>query len=407
MAPRAVSRGEPTHAGIASAGPLGPGERIEAIDALRGVALFGVLIINLVTEFRVSIFEQFLADPPTQSVFDAVLNTLLMLLLSQKALSLFSLLFGLGLAIQFDRLRDNPQRLKLLLRRLAVLLAIGLVHLCLIWNGDILAEYALAGCIVLPFLYGPRWIVAAAGAAVFAVYLVMSFLPPLVAFPSQAWIAQHVTEATRAYAQGGFTEVLAFRLHEIPAILPLHVFIFPRTIALFLFGAFVWRTGVLRRLEAHTLLFAAVAVPLIIVGVALGALIEGLTPLNRSSLGPALFSIERFVPPVLAIGYSATVLAIIAAGGWRFFAWAGPLGRTAFTNYLLQSFIFGWIFYGYGLGLFGTLGIAAVFVLGVVVYAAQVVLSSWWLQRFRFGAVEWLWRTLMYGTVQPMRMRLD
>jgi uncharacterized protein len=101
------------------------------------------------------------------------------------------------------------------------------------------------------------------------------------------------------------------------------------------------------------------------------------------------------------------VLAIIAAGGWRFFAWAGPLGRTAFTNYLLQSFIFGWIFYGYGLGLFGTLGIAAALVLGVAVYAVQVVLSSWWLRRFRFGPVEWLWRTLMYGTVQPMRMRLE
>jgi uncharacterized protein len=407
MIPGAVSQEESTPAGTARAEPLGPGERIDAIDALRGLALFGVLIINVVTEFRVSIFEQFLVHPPIRAAFDATLHTVLMLLLSQKALSLFSLLFGLGLAIQFDRLGDNPQRLKLLLRRLAVLLAIGLVHLCLIWNGDILTEYALAGFIVLPFLYGPRWIVAAAGAAVFALYLVMPFLPPLVAFPSQAWIAQHVAEATRAYAQGGFTEVLAFRLHEIPAILPLHVFIFPRTIALFLLGAFVWRTGVLRRLEAHTLLFAAAAVPLIIVGVALGALIEGLMPLNRSSLGPALFSIERFVPPVLAIGYSATVLAIIAAGGWRLFAWAGPLGRTAFTNYLLQSFIFGWIFYGYGLGLFGTLGIAAVFVLGVVVYAAQVVLSSWWLQRFRFGPVEWLWRTLMYGTVQPMRMRLE
>ncbi|MEA2832486.1 MAG: uncharacterized protein QOG66_688 [Methylobacteriaceae bacterium] len=405
MIPGAVSRKQSTPAGTARAEPLGPGERIDAIDALRGLALFGVLIINVVTEFRVSIFEQFLVHPPIRAAFDATLHTLLMLLVSQKALSLFSLLFGLGLAIQFDRLRDNPQRLKLLLRRLAVLLAIGLVHLCLIWNGDILTEYALAGFIVLPFLYGPRWIVAAAGAAVFALYLVMPFLPPLVAFPSQAWIAQHAAEATRAYGQGGFAEVFAFRLHEIPAILVLHVLIFPRTIALMLVGAFLWRTGILSRIEAHTLLFGALAVPVIILGLGLGALVEGLTPLNRSFLGQGLFSIERFAPPMLAIGYGAAVLAIIAAGGGRLFAWAAPLGRMAFTNYLLQSLIFGGMFYGYGLGLFGALGIASALALGGTVYVIQVVLSRWWLRRFRFGPVEWLWRTLMYGMVQPMRMR--
>src|SRR5436305_4963629 len=92
---------------IAVAGPLAATERIDAIDALRGITLFGVLIVNVVTEFRVSIFEQFLLHPPMRRAFDATLHPLLMALLSQKALSLFSLLFGLGLAMQFDRLRGN------------------------------------------------------------------------------------------------------------------------------------------------------------------------------------------------------------------------------------------------------------------------------------------------------------
>lgn len=403
--PGAVSQDGSNPAGAVRAEPLGPGERIEAIDALRGLALFGVFIINVVTEFRVSIFEQFLVHPPTRAASDATLHAFLMTLASQKALSLFSLLFGLGLAIQFDRLRENPRRLNLLLRRLAVLLGIGAVHLFLIWNGDILTEYAVAGLIVLPFLYGPRWIAVAAGAAFFGIYLVMPFLPSLVWFPSQAWIAQYAVEATRAYGQGGFAEVLAFRLHEIPAILLLHVLIFPRTIALFLLGAFVWRTGILQRIEAHTFLFGALAVPLIVLGLGLGALVEGLTPLSPSSLGRAFFSIERFAPPVLAIGYGAAVLAIIARAGLRLFAWAAPLGRMAFTNYLLQSLIFGWIFYGYGLGLFGSLGIAVASAIGIAVYALQIPLSRWWLRRFRFGPVEWLWRTLMYATAQPMRLR--
>ena len=160
----------------------------------------------------------------------------------------------------------------------------------------------------------------------------------------------------------------------------------------------------MREIDAHTRLLGVLAAILLPVGLGLSALHEGLTPFNRSSLGVLWFMIERSAPVILALGYAATVLALIAAGGWRLFAWAAPLGRMAFTNYLLQSLIFGWIFYGYGLGLFGSLGIAAASAMGIGVYAFQVLLSRWWLRRFRFGPVEWLWRTLMYGTVQPMRI---
>jgi uncharacterized protein len=86
-------------------------------------------------------------------------------------------------------------------------------------------------------------------------------------------------------------------------------------------------------------------------------------------------------------------------------AWAAPLGRMAFTNYLAQSVICGWIFYGYGLGQFGRPGVAATLAIGVFVYVAQVVFSAWWLRRYRFGPVEWFWRSCMYGVPQPMRQR--
>ncbi|XSC48326.1 DUF418 domain-containing protein [Bradyrhizobium sp. RDT10] len=89
--------------------------------------------------------------------------------------------------------------------------------------------------------------------------------------------------------------------------------------------------------------------------------------------------------------------------GKRLLGWAAPLGRMAFTNYLAQSLIFGWIFYGYGLGLFGRLGVATALAIGVAVYVGQVFFSAWWLDRYRYGPVEWLWRTLMYGAAQPMR----
>jgi uncharacterized protein len=137
-----------------SPGPVSPWNRIDGIDALRGIALLGVLAINLVTEFRVSIFQQFLSVGHPTSSLDRAVEAFLTIAVDMKAFALFSLLFGVGLAIQFERLATHAHRTTLLLRRLIVLLIIGLLHLFLIWNGDILVEYALAGFIVLPFLFG-------------------------------------------------------------------------------------------------------------------------------------------------------------------------------------------------------------------------------------------------------------
>ena len=87
------------------------------------------------------------------------------------------------------------------------------------------------------------------------------------------------------------------------------------------------------------------------------------------------------------------------------FAWAALLGRMAFTNYLAQSLIFGWIFYGYGLGLFARIGVTAALALAICVYAGQVIASGLWLRHYRFGPVEWAWRSLMYGSLQPLSRR--
>jgi uncharacterized protein len=83
--------------------------------------------------------------------------------------------------------------------------------------------------------------------------------------------------------------------------------------------------------------------------------------------------------------------------------WAAPMGRMAFTNYLVQSLVLGWLFYGYGLGLFGRIGSAAALLMAVALYATQAVLSAWWLKHYWYGPVEWLWRALMYGLSPPMR----
>lgn len=382
--------------------PVSRAERIEAIDALRGLALFGVLMVNLVTEFRVSIFAQFLPAPPPATWWDSLAMAFVTRGLEMKAFSLFSLLFGVGLAIQFERLEARSDRLVLLLRRMGVLLLFGLIHLFLIWNGDILTEYAAVGLVVVPLLFAPRWALGASSALFLTFFAAMPFMSLPIPFPGHHWIARHVVEANAAFGHGGYAEVVAFNIREVRSLVPLHLFVLPRTLGLFALGAWLWRSGVLRRQSGRVFAWCGA------LGLGLGFLLtlaaEPAGLLHRPGFGPAGAVADQIAPIVLALGYAGAILLLATNGRTRrLVAWAAPLGRTAFTSYVLQSVILGWIFYGYGLGLFGRLAPAPAFVLGVAIYAAQALVSAVWLRHFQFGPLEWLWRALMYGHRPPLR----
>jgi uncharacterized protein len=380
--------------------PVASSDRILAIDIVRGIALFGVMAINVTTEFRVSIFEQFLHDRIDGGWLDRALHSLLMIGIDLKAFALFSLLFGVGLAIQHDHLSAHPQRIILFIRRLAFLVLVGAVHLLLIWNGDVLFEYAIAGFIVVPLL-GPFRLPAAVGLALLLVFIASPFLPPIATMPTRYWMAQTVAEATPVYGSGGFAEVLAFRIHELPGLLPLHLFIFPRTVALMLIGAAVWRAGLFQRgsWASRQLPMAAA------IGVGCGAPLAAIHAINLFQFGwQGQLSLERLSTVLLALGYGAVIIwASEKARARSLLAWAAPLGRMAFTNYVMQSMVFGWLFYGYGLGLFAKVGVATALAIGTSVYAAQAFISAYWLHRYRLGPLEWLWRSAMYGAWQPLR----
>jgi uncharacterized protein len=385
----------------ADAHPIAPADRIVALDVVRGIALFGVMAINVTTEFRVSIFEQFLHDHVDSGWLDRALHSFLMIGIDLKAFALFSLLFGMGLAIQHDHLSSHPQRITLLIRRLAFLMLVGGVHLLLIWNGDILFEYAIAGFIVVALLFGPSRLPAAVGLALLAVFIASPFLPPIATMPSRSWMMQTVAEATRVYGSGGFADVLAFRVRELSGLLPLHLFIFPRTVALMLIGAAVWRAGLFQRgSRASRWLPMAAAI-----GVGCGAALAAIHVNGLLDLGwRGQLSLERLGTVLLAFGYGASIIwAFEKTRARSLLAWAGPLGRMAFTNYVMQSVVFGWLFYGYGLGLFAKVGVAMALAIGSGVYAAQAIISAQWLLRYRFGPLEWLWRSAMYGAWQPFR----
>lgn len=377
--------------------------RIEAVDILRGLALFGVLAINLDTEFRVTFFEQFLPSPAPAAPVDRAVAGFLKTALEFKAFSPFSFLFGMGLAMQFEHLAGRSDRLTRLIRRLLALLAFGLIHLALIWNGDILTEYALAGFVVLPLLFASTRVVAASAGAALLFFLALPWLPISFGFPDRGWLLAHVAVARETYAHGTFGAILTFRLREIPAIAPLHGYVFARTVALMLFGVLVWRSGLIANAPRHGKLLGGAAVALLGLGALLSLLTsKAVVPAGLALSGTSATLAGALLPVVLAIGYAALVIWTVSCTRYRsLLAWAAPVGQMAFTNYITQSVLLGLIFYGYGFGLMGKVGVTAAFAVGVAVYSVQAFASRRWLRSYRFGPLEWLWRTLMYGKRQP------
>ena len=381
--------------------PVTQAERHTALDTLRGLALLGVVLVNLHVNFRVSLAESILAPHTDAGWVDRATDFMISALLEFKAAAVFSLLFGAGLAVFTERsTARGASSTRSLARRLLVLFAIGLCHLLLIWNGDILAFYAVCGFLILPLLRLP----AAAQAAAGTVAVVLSFFLPWGLWPTDDTLHGLATEATRVYTDGSFGDVLTFHWRETRLlILPLLVISLPKTWGLMAIGAAAWHAGVFRDPSGHRRLLWAVAILGVVVGGAATALSVYSAFTGRpTGIPPVLLAVGSHVP--LALGYAAgLVLAMQSSAATRAAAPFAAAGQMALTNYLAQSVVLSLLFYGCGLGLFGRLGAAAAAGVGLTLYVGQLVLSQVWLRRYRFGPVEWLWRSLTYGRRQPMR----
>ncbi len=370
--------------------PLPSSDRYIKLDLLRGFALFGVLLVNLLYFFRLSLFERIQHFHTHPGWLNHAIDVLVAELLEFKAIDLFSLTFGIGVAVQVERAQYRGISVPVfLIRRFLILLAFGLVHLLLISNVDILTLYAVCGLVMIPLLRLPSAALAAIGlAAIYLPSVLHASLPPL---------EQHAADATRIYSQGNYIEITAFRWHEtLEFIVPLLIMSAQRTFGLMLLGVALWRFGIIRQPDRYRSILWAICVVAGTIG-----LINTTADLMHVHVPPVVEALGSHVP--LAFAYAAALLA------WRpspqtesRLAPVAAAGRMALSNYLTQSILFGFIFYGYGFGLFGRLAPAPAAALGITVYLAQLWFSTWWLRHYRFGPFEWVWRSLTYGRRQPM-----
>ncbi len=389
------------------------------MDALRGFAILGILVMNIQS---FSMIEAAYLNPTAYGDLTGLNRwvwILSHLLAEQKFMTLFSLLFGAGIVLFTGRIeaRGLPS-LGLFYRRTGWLLVFGLLHAYLLWHGDILVTYALCG---LAVVFCRKWSpgrLFVTGGLTFAVasllYLFFGFsLPQMPAEGYEgikvAWQSSpEITAREVAAYRGGWLEQMPLRAEaafrfQVPIFLMFH---FWRVSGLMLLGMALFKGGVFTGERSGTFYRG-----LALVGLGLGLPVVGYGLAQNFAAGWTVdYSMflgaqyNYWASLAVSLGYCGLVILVTRAPRFRAVAQGlGAVGRMALTNYLLQTLICTTLFYGHGLGWFGRVERSGQLLIVAGIWAAQLILSPWWLRHYRFGPAEWLWRSLTYGQRLPLR----
>jgi uncharacterized protein len=410
-------------------GPTAPSQRIQVIDILRGLAIFGILMVNM----------HFFAHPwlaphitAESSTLDVVVNWIVNVFFTTKFFSLFSFLFGLGMAIQMHRAEEQGVAfVPLYVRRLLILMVFGLAHAILLWIGDILFIYSIVGFLILLFWRKarPRTLVIWACILLAVLLIIYAFgagslllartMPEGIATVEErvaaitAGIQADLAHDRVVYATGSYWAVTRERAADFVQVMVENtIWITPSILGMFLLGLYFGKRRIFENIEENLPFLQRLLFILLPIGLLTNILWAslGYDMVNTAAAMSPEFMIGMMLlaigGPTLALSYvSGVVLLTRNPTIARRLAPLAAVGRLALTNYLMHSIVMTTLFYGYGFGLLGSVGMAGGVFLGIVLYVLQIPFSNWWVKRFRFGPFEWLWRSLTYGRAQPMRVR--
>ncbi|MCK0470366.1 DUF418 domain-containing protein [Halalkalibacter sp. APA_J-10(15)] len=380
--------------------PLLTNDRIESLDMIRGLALLGILLANSM-HFQYGLFLiPDIHNYYPNGIIDRITEGFILLFIQASFYTLFSFLFGYGMAFLKERLLTRGQPFaRVYWRRMLILLLIGYFHGVYIWDGDILFIYALTGFILFFFLK-----LKVRGLLIWSIIL-LSIMALSITVPGEdetmiiinEQLYHYSLEEREVLSSASYSDVVTFRQEADPLgfgwmsdILIQGSAIFS-VLGMFLLGAFVARKKWLEQPENYQRLFKRVWWITLCVGFPSKLAYV----LNENTQTEAL---HTFVGgPMVAMFYASSIA--LLATNKKAYTWLKPLtfvGRLSLTNYLMQSIVFTTLFYGYGIGIFGRVG----FFIGVLIslgfFFIQILLSKWWLKRFKIGPIEWLWRLGTY-----------
>jgi len=397
--------------------PTSP-SRIHALDALRGFALAGITLAHMI--------EQFIAAPRppaeiwgvTPTLLDQVIQGLNFLLISGKFFSIFSLLFGISFAIMMTNAERRGQAFRgRFIWRLVLLAGLGLLH-ALFYRGDILTVYALIG-LSLPLFYQLSnrvlWVLAlllfvGAGRVIF---LLLTGTDTLLSFSWNLPDSPVVVEYIQTLREGTPMDVFALNLTQGMATKwDFQLAVGGRgylTLAYFLMGIILVRSGLVghiaqRGANLKKLFWSSLGAAVVFLLLTIGSFATLAEPIDMTRWN---FVLGMVCYDLLGV---ALTLMLISGFLWRYLhkpegklGKFSAYGRMALTHYLLQTLVGTFIFYGWGLGLLGKLHDWQTLLLALVLVYLQIQLSLWWLSRYRYGPLEWVWRCGTYLKWVPLK----
>jgi uncharacterized protein len=385
--------------------PIQQQDRTAIVDILRGFALFGVLLGN---------FSSMLTNNVPQSIIDAhatsadqFLNELHDILIENKFMTLFSILFGYGFGVIMQRLeKKNISSTPFFLRRMFWLFIFGCLNLAL-WNGDILHLYALTGIFLL--LFRKQSNRAMFGYCIFFLFV----LPTGIRFYQHYFLdfsadyAAIVNNYYHAYKWGSLKDVTAVNYSTYPS-----EWIFTgvewrdmsETLGRFLLGYYILRRQLLINLSANILLIKKVWKYTLFISILYVVLLvlsdKKIIQLERFILYPFLKAGVVF----MALFYATSIARLYHKKKlpWLMQTFRN-LGCMTLTNYLTETILYVIIFYGIGFGLLGEFSFGVIWLCTIIIYFLQAVVSKWWLSKFFYGPMEWVWRQLTYKQRFPLK----
>jgi len=365
--------------------------RLPAIDALRGIALFGILVVNLAG------FHSGISGAIGGGVADSATNAVILWLFAGKFILIFSFLFGWGVHTQAAHEAFRARYL----RRLLGLFLIGVVHGAFFFSGDILAAYAILGLFMLrPVLcdWPVRKLVRSAVIllSVQALIFLAPFMLGMLGTNGDASVGEYAKHSAQLYMTGGFWEVVPQRFADFANTLVAGLFYGWGLVAMFWLGLAAAKTfaeGGIAAARPLARRIALLALPAGLVANAVCAVLQITVP-GKWALIAFLVQNALFMP-LLTLGYlAAAALILTSRAADRIVAVLGPAGRMSLSVYVGESVIMSLLFHGYGLGLAKSIGSSAGVLVCVAVYAALLGFSHLWLGAFRMGPLDWLLRSI-------------
>lgn len=400
--------------------PVKAANRIVYLDILRGISIFFIFSANIVWFSGYFDFPAESMFPAASFPFDKGFELLMHTLVDGKFYSIFSLLFGIGCAIQYDSLiKLNKPFAPFFRRRMCWLLVIGLVHLIFFWDGDILTLYALLGLVLIWFVkleskYLLRW-----GAVLIALPLLnwlvihsVGWNYPAYLFDLNVQYNQYLGLPIYKWKGTAMSDYLAHiksdnlldyfkvnignTINRFAAILEEgRAF---KVLGIFIIGLWAGRKILNEDLLNNTSFLKKVAIWGICIGLPISISRTWIANFsNHDEFWSFMKTLSYALGTVpLALSYTA-FLALIYKNNMRFLNLFAPVGKMALSNYLLQTVLATTIFYGIGFGLGGKFGYSLTIGVAVIIFSLQVIFSKWWLKNHKFGPMEWVWRQLTYG----------